>query len=233
MERRRVIAASVSGGLLCAAFLVLGALVERPFWRARPAPGRELRAAVAIRDDVTPFQKWGTEAFTLPYLRRYYHEARYFTEGHGRNTKEAFERCLSDLLARHEAVDIYLLAHTNSYVGWVEGLDRGLTSRIRLVYNTGCWNSPQADRWLALGARTYVGHPGRSESPPFCFYFLRRWTAGWPVGEAVGAANALAARAFERAGRLSGGRLDAERLQRESVGLCFGRTDLTIGGGTP
>ena len=39
------------------------------------------------------------------------------------------------------------------------------------------------------GADVYVGHSGRSESPVFYVYFLRRWLRGVPIADAVAASN--------------------------------------------
>ena len=82
-------------------------------------------------------------------------------------------------------MDLYLLAHHNHYVNWVAQVPAAARSHLRLVYNTGCRDVRQGPRWLNLGARAYVGHPGESASPVFYFFFLRRWTRGYSLGEAV------------------------------------------------
>ena len=54
------------------AYGAVTALTERVCPDTGVPPGRERRAALAIRDNVTPFQKWGSRQFTAPYLERYY-----------------------------------------------------------------------------------------------------------------------------------------------------------------
>ena len=227
---RRTAALLATVVLIAATFALVAWLAERPFWRLGAPAGAERRAALAIRDDVPAFQKWGTKIFTRPYLGRYYGRSCYFTQGSARDEKEAFQDCLQRLLERYEAVDIFLLAHTNDYVAWVGELDRPLTARLRLVYNTGCTDASQSGTWLSLGARTYIGHPGKSESPPFYLYFLRRWTVGWPAGKATEYANERAHKAFLRAERVAPNKVDADRIWRGTEAICFGDTDTTIGG---
>ena len=75
MRRPVAIAATVLIAITCALLVVL--LTDVPL-RAR-VPGRlDTRAAVAIRDDVTPFQKWGSREFTLPYIEQHYGRAWHF-----------------------------------------------------------------------------------------------------------------------------------------------------------
>lgn len=149
-------------------------------------------AAIAIRDDVSDFQKWGTRAFTRPFLGAGYAAAWYFVEDREREPAgkhRAFVGALKRALASHDAVDIFLLAHSNHYIDWVSEIDPAMRARIRLVYNTGCGDAEQGDRWLELGAKAYVGHPGDNIAPIFYFYFLPTWVAGSPLSDAVAAAN--------------------------------------------
>lgn len=152
-------------------------------------PGRKFRAAIVIRDDVTAFQKWGTRAFTLGQLGANYDHVDYFTQSRDSQKQKEFVAALEAALGRYEAVDLFLLAHTNSYVEWVQSIDRKRRTKIRLVDNTGCWGAQQSEDWLDAGADVYVGHPGRSESPVFYIYFLRRWLRGMPIDDAVTASN--------------------------------------------
>ncbi len=209
------------------------ALTERPVWdKGLPSTG-EGRAALAIRDNVTPFQKWGSKAFTGPYLDRYYRSASYFTQTSSDDQKRAFLARLDEALAEHEAVDLFLLAHNNKYVDWVEELSPERRRRLRLVYNTGCRDLTQGPRWLGLGARAYVGHPGASASPVFYFYFLRRWARGHTIREALAESNELMRAALGRAEALSLGKLDAGRAYEESEAFCFGDDQLQIQGTAP
>ena len=132
----------------------------------------------------------------------------------------ALERALAD----HDDVDLFLLAHGNRFVDWIAAIDPALRARLRLVYNTGCAGAGQADDWRAAGADVYVGHAApQSMSPAFYFYFLRRWTRGWTLDEAVAAANRAAARRLSWFG-MAGGPLDARAE-------FFGPRELWVGAG--
>lgn len=158
-----------------------------------PAPARAEAgpAVVVIRDNVTPFQKWGSKTFTELYLGRY-SEAVYLTEEDEdgpAGKRPQLAAALRELASRHQAVDLFLLAHGNRYVRVVEQLDPGTRSRLRLVYNTGGGDAEQGGRWIVLGARAYVAHPGGNVAPLFYAFFLRAWTSGVPLAEAVGSSN--------------------------------------------
>lgn len=127
-------------------------------------------------------------------------------------------------------VDIYLLAHGNHFVRWVAELPPARRARLRLVDNTGCRDLGQGPRWLRLGAKAYVGHPGISASPVFYFYFLRRWTRGEGLEQAIDGSNALMRSTLARAEFFSFGRLDAARTGRESEAFCYGQKGLRFGG---
>lgn len=213
--------------------LVFGWLADGVFWDTGVAPGREFRAALAIRDNVTTFQKWGTEVFTRGYLSRYYDDYWYFTQPSGGALEQEFIFSLDQALARYPQVDLFLLAHTNKYVAWVRKLPAERRARLRLVYNTGCHNLPQAQAWLDLGAKTYVGHPGVSISSVFYYFFMRRWTRGSTVQEAVDAGNALMERTFLRGEVISFGRWNAAAFMRESLASRFGEAGLCIEGHAP
>ena len=92
-----------------------------------------------------------------------------------------FVDALDEATRTHHAVDVFLLAHTNSFVDWVAELPADL----RFMYNTGCRNVSQGPRWLALGAKSYVGHPGVSASPVFYYFMLRRWSGGQSLEQSV------------------------------------------------
>jgi hypothetical protein len=185
---------------------------------------------VAIRDDVPPFQKWGSRTFTWGYLDRYYDSAAYLTQDGPGDRRHEFLARLDAALEGHKQVDLFLLAHRNEFISWVATLPAGRRSRLRLVYNTGCRDLGQGPRWLGLGARAYVGHPGLSASPVFYVFFLRRWARGYVLRDAVAEANGLMRAELARAGALSLGLLDAERVSRESEAFCHGDGGLRLGG---
>jgi hypothetical protein len=137
-------------------------------------------AALAIRDDVSDFQKWGTKTFSLQFLEPAYAHVDYFVEARAENPRgerDAFIRALRRALEKHESVDLFLLAHSNHY------------KSIRLVYNTGCGDADQGGDWMALGAGAYVGHPGSNLAPIFVYYFLPEWSQGTELDQAVARAN--------------------------------------------
>jgi len=221
-DRRRL--ALVLTPLIALAALVLVVIVgDRPILRQRSLDTGSSRAAVAIRDHVIPFQKWGTKLFTLPHLEDAYDRVYYLTQNGYHDKQYTFELAIEDALRHHDQVDIFLLAHGNRFIDWVEHIDPVLRQKIRLVYNTGCGDSRQAPMWLAIGADAYVGHPAlHSLSPAFYFFFLRRWVRGYSLAEAVAEANRAAARRldwFGQAGPLT-----------DATAYVSGRPDLWVGG---
>jgi len=213
--------------LICAG---LALIVERPFWRFQRQAPPHRRAAVALRDDVIPFQKWGTKVFTLPYLEQYYEYTVYFTQSPDNATQQAFIATLTQALAQYDSVDLFFLAHSNHYIDWVATIDPALRAKIRLVYNTGCYDAAQAQAWLQLGAQTAVAHPGLSDSPVFYFFFLRRWTLGEPLDRVVAASNERMRGVFDMASAATQGYLDPDERFINSQALCFGACSITIGG---
>jgi hypothetical protein len=154
---------------------------------------RSKRAVLAIRDSVPSYEQFGTEIFTEPYLNAYYDESYYFTQKGRDDQKELILESLKRLTTNYDCVDIFILAHTNPYLYWFESLPKNLRKKIRLVYNTGCRNANQGNRWLELGAEAYIGHQGKTSLSPFFYvYFLRRWVSGYRLDVAVKEANKIA-----------------------------------------
>lgn len=184
MRRGYAAALAVGVPLLCAALF--------PALIGAPLPGDSIQtraAAVAIRDNVSTFEKWGTHWFTQPYLARSYQSVTYLTAHAGDSRRDELRAALADALAHHDAVDLFILAHSNSYYSLLDGLPDADRARLRLVYNTGCSDAWQSQVWMDLGADTYVGHPGDSASPVFYFYFLRRWLGGATAADATAHGN--------------------------------------------
>ena len=227
---KKSLAAIIAVLLPCLAYVVVVALTERVFCDTTIPAGKERRAALAIRDNVTPFQKWGSKQFTWPYLDRYYDAAWYFTQSDSDNCKEAFQSCLSTALERYAEVDLFLLAHGNYFVQWVAELPAERRDRIRLVYNTGCRDLRQGPLWLSLGEKAYVGHPGVSASPVFYFYFLRRSARGAALQDAMDESNALMRSTLARMQFFSFGKVDAVRTSQESEAFCYGEKGLRFTG---
>ena len=233
MPLKKSTAAIVALLLPCLAYVVVVVLTDRVFWRTAIPAGKERRAAVAIcsNPSVTPFQKWGAKQFTWPYLDKYYDTACYCVQSRSDNCKQAFLSCLDAALERHAEVDLFLLAHTNSFFHWVQELPPEHRARLRLVYNSGCHNLEQGPTWLGLGAKAYVGHPGISESPVFYCYFLRRWVQDGAILEnAIDESNALMQAALARMELASLGELNAAKTSRETRAFCYGEKRLRFTG---
>ncbi len=223
-DRRRL--ALVATPLLAAlALSLVVAAGDRPLLRRRE-PGRaRTRAAIALRDHVIPFQKWGTRLFTLPLLEEAYDDVVYLTEDGPGDKRAELVSALERALADHDDVHLFLLAHGNRVVDRVAAIDPALRARLRLVYNTGCSGALQADEWRAAGADVYVGHAApQSMSPVFYLYFLRRWARGWTLDEAVGAANRAAAERLSWLGMASG--------PFDASAEIFGPRELWLGAGS-
>lgn len=190
------------------------------------------RAAIAIRDHVNPFQKWGTQLFVQPTLQRGYHKVHYFTQFSRYDIKDEYVATLRRALQRHDVVDIFLYIHSSSrYLYWTMlHIKPKLRQKLRLVYNTGCGNMNQGKSWLRIGADAYVGHAGRrSVSPVFAVFFARRWIVGVPLGEAVKQANAAAKPRLMVAGALSFGVVSGAQLWRWTRADLVGERTLSIG----
>ncbi len=227
MSRRRALAVTFMLAALTNA-LVFAFLGDTPFVFARTTPGRSERAALAIRDREHPFVQWGSRLFTERYLSKYYAEYWYITETRRGAGKEAFTKALKHALDAYPNVDLYLLAHTNEYIDWVRSFPESSRRRVRFVYNTGCFNEPQGPDWLALGAESYIGHPGQSESPYFYVFLLRYWTRGATLAEALEIGNRRMERIFRQLEFASPKRFNAKALMHESVASCVGNGTLRL-----
>lgn len=211
-------------------YLLIVKSTDRWFCRPHSPPGKNNRAAIAIRDNVNSFQKWGSKNFTAGYLEHYYHRYWYFTESSNNNCKKQFQQSLRYALSRYPQVDLYLLAHQNNYIYWIESLPPHLLTNLHLVYNTGCGDIYQGKHWLNLGADAYIGHYDQSSSPVFYFYFLRRWSCGYSAGQALAESNQLMKTFLKQIKILSFSQLDAEKIFLQSQAEILGNPDITIGG---
>jgi hypothetical protein len=182
------------GCLLC--LLLLGC--PEPVWMGAKesthgAQGTGLtlceQAAVALRDDVPDYQKRFTEQFTVPELERSYDRYWYLTASAEDSQHERFVAALTRATAACDAVDVLLLAHGNSYIDWVAEVPAENRERLRLVYDTGGADAEQGPRWLELGAKAFVGHPGDNIAPLFYVNLLPAWTSGARLGDAVEASD--------------------------------------------
>ena len=148
-------AAIIAAGLTCLAYGIAVALTDQPFLDIRIPPGREHRAALAIRDRVeqSRFLRWLSRQFVWPYQARYYGAAWYFTQTDADDCKQAFQTCLNQALQQYSDVDLYLMAHSNRFIDWVAELPAEHRRHLRLVYNQGCNDLHQGPEWVRLGTK--------------------------------------------------------------------------------
>jgi hypothetical protein len=190
---RKILAVSIPILFFSASLWLIAWIADGLMLRNSKEIPRSKRAVLAIRDSVPSYEQFGTEIFTEPYLEAYYDEAYFFTQKGRNDQKELIIESLERLTTNYECVDIFLLAHTNPYLYWFETLPKHLRKKIRLVYNTGCQNADQGERWLKLGTKAYIGHKGKTSLSPFFYvYFLRRWVSGHQLDVAVKQSNKIA-----------------------------------------
>ncbi len=169
----------------CAAII----LTDFLFFKEQPARTYSA-AAIAVRDNVVTYQKTATKLFTKPYLKKLYNDFIYLEEKNITAQEEKFVYGLTQLLISHDSVDVYLLAHGNSMIEWVQRIESSLTKKIRLVYNCGCDNARQYADWKRLGVKYYLAHKGeKSLSPVFFYFFIRRRADGRSLIKSIAAAN--------------------------------------------
>lgn len=154
---------------------------------------RPCSTAIALRDRVPDEQMLGTKAFTVPLLLGTYPEYRYLEASDDDNGRARLVAALAEARAAHDgegcSVDLFLLAHGDDFASWVEAIPPDQVPPLRLVYDTGAGDAAQGPRWLALGARSFVGHPGGNLAPVFYAYLLPAWLQGEPLGDIVASAN--------------------------------------------
>jgi len=210
-------------------FLLIFSFVDWPQFFHRPDQQHKM-AAIAIRDTVPLFQAFGSRYFTMSYLNEHYDSVYYVTEYSPYEKKEVFLKELERMLNENDTVDVYLLAHSNSYVSWFLSGDLKNLHKIRLVYNTGCTDLSQAPYWMHLKVNAYVGHSGDySQSPFFYIYFLRRWVNGMPLDQAVSQSNNGSDRLLSLFHYFIPIPLSGEDLIKQSRATISGQENLTIG----
>jgi hypothetical protein len=188
--RRKILSLIITIIIISLVFIIVVWFSDKPFAFRKNKDKKYTMAAIAIRDNVIPFQKLGSRLFTIPYLQKKYDHYAYFTQYSEVDKKEAFKDSLYYFLSKYDSVDIYLLAHTNFYYSWLDTFPKNLLKKIHMVYNTGCGNANQAFIWLTMGASSYIGHIGvKSQSPVFYFFFLRRLIFNKQIVNAVDDAN--------------------------------------------
>lgn len=148
-------------------------------------------AAIALRDDVPGEQKLGTQLFTVPILAASYARWTYITADANDDGRAAFIAALSRARDAHCGVDLWFLAHGHPYVAWFEALRDDERPALHLVYDTGGASTQYGERWIAAGARTFVGHPGGNVAPVFYARFLPRYVGGEAVADAVRESNSF------------------------------------------
>jgi len=222
--KRKLISVFVLLVLLCLSFTGVVYFTESPVLLFSSPKKNAGNAAIAIRDNVIPFQKFGTRLFTYPNLTGAYGKVVYLTEYKRNEKRDEFIKELDKLLDEYKQVDVLLLAHANEFYKWVREIDSVKRKNIRLVYNTGCAGSAQEAIWLDLGVKSYVAHASnQSISPVFYFYFLRRWCGQQTLERAVTEGNVNMELKLNRLGV----KVDPLVLN-ESRAACFGECGYKI-----
>jgi hypothetical protein len=205
-------------------YALVALLTVPPAWPG-VQPGRERRAAVAVRDFVPRFQQWGTREFSLPHFEDHYDRVHYFTFTDPTGEVQKLVNAVDESVQDYDAVDLFFLTHSNKYYQPLSTLGDQKLKKLRLVYNCGCGDADQGPLWQKLGAKAYVGHAGKdSQSPIFYVYFLRDWVAGTKLSEAVAYGNTNAGWIFDHTAA------DPDAIKLASEAKLFGDGELTIGG---
>jgi hypothetical protein len=161
-----------TGTFLLAAAIVI-VFVERPL--SFTSFKEKNFSAIAIRDNVSSFEKRGSALFTIPYLKKFYNDFYYLEANKDWIPAREFVPYAEKLLQHSDSLDVYILSHGNLFYQWFYSMDSVSRKKIRLVYNTGCANDSQCVVYRDFGIKNYVGHSGENSlSPVFYIYFLRR-----------------------------------------------------------
>lgn len=187
------------GRLLAALGVVVSCTLAVAAVPSPTAPSTTVRArrpcatAIALRDWVPAEQMLGTKLFTVPLLLGAYDSWHYLEATDVDDGRAGLAAALAEARAANDGeactVDLFFLAHGDDFVSWVETMPTDQVPPLRLVYDTGAGDASQGPRWLALGARSFVGHPASNVAPVFYAYFLPAWLRGAPLGDVVTDAN--------------------------------------------
>jgi hypothetical protein len=145
--------------------------------------------AIALRDKVPLDQMVGTMLFTRPLLAAGYDAHVYVEATDDDDGRARVQAALARARDEDCTVDVFFLAHGDDFVSWLEAMPEDERPRVRLVYDTGAGDAQQGERWLDVGALSFVGHPGANMAPVFYAYFLPAWLGGAALNACVGEAN--------------------------------------------
>lgn len=176
-------------GASCFGRVVGGAEREEEWDVAQGAQGA-CTVAIAFRDDVPDDQKTVTRLYTVPFIAAGYDDARYFVDDWRGQRRADVQRAFARARAAGCRVDLFWLINGGEYVTWLETMPLEERPALGLVYDTGAGGSLHAERWRALGARAFVGHPSVNIAPAFYTLFLPQWIAGSSLEDGVRRANA-------------------------------------------
>lgn len=144
--------------------------------------------AIAYRDDVPIEQKLGSWAYAYPWLAAGYDDVVTITGDASDDGRSEFVDALDDAAVDGCEVDLWFMVLGDDMTSWVSKAKN--VPALGLVYDTGGGSLRYAQRWLELGARSFVGHPGGNLAPVFFTFFLPGVVRGVPLDENVAAANA-------------------------------------------
>ena len=184
-----------------AAFFITHGIVLVQAWANDPlltgSSGRIKNAAVYVIADNPGFQYFTTN-FVEPLIGAYEIGKVFdFDEEDTSDVKSEFLKNLTFSLNKGRTVDLFILGHTNSYSKMLAGIPRDLRKKIRLVYNSGCYNVDDGPNLLSsYGIQAYVGHFGFSASPLFLNKFIYNWLGSYYLRAAVARTNLALAKAM-------------------------------------
>ncbi|MFZ4715268.1 MAG: hypothetical protein ACOYL6_16215 [Bacteriovoracaceae bacterium] len=98
---------------------------------------------------------------------------------------------ITDFLKSSQKVDVFFFGHTNNASFYfVNDFKDYLGEKVRLVYNSGCFDGDKWDafRWQGY-TKVYVGHPMDNYGTRYTPFFLKRWFKGLKIEHIVKLSN--------------------------------------------
>ena len=96
---------------------------------------------------------------------------------------------IKDFLSKNKTVDIFIAGHTNNSAHWFVDLFFGdLRGKVRLVYNSGCFDGSEYSDWTTgwkRVAKTLVAHIGLNYGIPYMPVFTHDYFSGTTIEQAT------------------------------------------------
>ena len=106
--------------------------------------------------------------------------------------RSQFSDKVISMLEQNDALDIYILGHTNYADHFLlSQIPEKLRRKIRLVYNTGCSDGREKNikSWIEQKVSAVVAHSEYTWSPLFMYRFLINWNLGYSIADSVSNTN--------------------------------------------